>query len=206
MSAAAPAVQLLLLPAHQGAGIGAAQQPAGLLPRWQAIYGDPCVAQHDWQRPRSGDWQIQLEQAVLHSQRPVALLAEGLGCQLVARWAQHSRHARRVLAALLLAPLDVETEQYQHQLPSWQPMAHTRLPFASQLLLPRPMAGAPLQRMQQMAAHWGSSLRWLDEEHGKGQGAQPPAAPLGPLRLALQGLLASAAVALPGQGAHWPTD
>ncbi|MDO4724276.1 MAG: alpha/beta hydrolase [Comamonadaceae bacterium] len=200
MSAAAPAMQLLLLPAHQGLGAGD-DQPAGLLPRWQAAYGDPCVAQHDWQRPRSGDWQIQLEQAVLHSQRPVALLAEGLGCQLVARWAQHSRHARRVLAALLLAPLDVETEQSQHQLPSWQPMARTPLPFASQLLLPRPMAGEPLQRMQQMAAHWGSRLRWLDEWQGPAQ----QEAPLGLLRLALQELLASVTAALPGQGAHRPT-
>lgn len=201
MSVAAPAVQLLLLPAHKAAGMDAAA-PAGVLSLWQTAYGDPCVPQHDWQRPRSGDWQIQLEQAVLHSQLPVVLLAEGLGCQLVARWAQHSRHARRVLAALLLAPLDVETAQYQHQLPSWQPMARMPLPFASQLLLPWPMAGEPLQRMQQMAAHWGSSLRWIDE----GQGPQPQEALLRSLRLVLQEVLASVTAALPGQGAHWSTD
>lgn len=128
--------------------------------RWQALHGYVRVQQSDWQRPRSGDWQVQLEEAVLAADaaRPIVLIAHSLGCQLVARWAQHSRHVARVQAALLVAPPDTETEANRHLLPTWCPIPAQRLPFASLVVASRNDPFCAFARAQWMAGQWGSGF------------------------------------------------
>src|SRR5512133_2681876 len=98
MSDDVPTPKVLLLPGWQDAG------PAHWLSRWQATHGYRRLAQHDWQRPLRGDWLMQLEEAVLATEAAASsrwtLVADGLGCLLVAAWAAHSRHSHRVQAAL----------------------------------------------------------------------------------------------------------
>ncbi len=90
------------------------------------------VQQHDWQRPLRGDWSIQLQEAVLESEREVVLVAHSLGCILTAWWAVHSPLAKtRVKAALLVAPGDVEQADLRNVLPGWSPVLLQRLPFAA---------------------------------------------------------------------------
>lgn len=151
---AAGRTAVLILPGWQNSG------PAHWQSRWEALYGYSRVQQHDWQRPRSGDWQIQLEEAVLREARPVVLVAHSLGCQLVARWAGHSRHAGRVRAALLVAPPDTETLANRHVLPGWQPIADGRLPFDSVLVASRDDPFCAPDRARWMAGRWGSA--WHD--------------------------------------------
>ena len=50
---------VLILPGWLGSGAGHWQS------RWEGLYGDKRVEQHDWQHPLRGDWMIQLEEAVL---------------------------------------------------------------------------------------------------------------------------------------------
>jgi len=113
-----------------------------VLPGWPASAPDPwpqswvsqpgyqVVAQHNWQRPLRGDWLIRLEEAVLAASQ-VVVVAHDLGCIQLAAWAAHSRHTERVQAALLVAPLDVETQQMRERLPTWSPILRQRLPFKS---------------------------------------------------------------------------
>lgn len=153
----ASALQVLVLPGWQNSGPGHWQS------RWEALYGYQRVEQHDWQRPKSGDWNIQLEEAILAipETKPIVLVAHSLGCQLVARWASHSQNSHRVQAALLVAPPDVETEQNRHLLPSWQPIASQRLPFASLVLASNNDPFCSLARAHSMAEHWGAQFEDL---------------------------------------------
>ncbi len=49
-----------------------------------------------------------LEETVADADGPVVLVAHSLGCILTAWWAAHTRHARQVRGALLVAPGDME--------------------------------------------------------------------------------------------------
>jgi predicted alpha/beta hydrolase family esterase len=146
---------VLLLPGWQNSG------PEHWQSHWEALHGFVRVQQHDWMRPLRGDWLIQLEEAVLAATRPVVLVAHSLGCIQAAAWAAHSRHAHRVRAALLVAPGDTEQPDLAPQLPTWQPVALQRLPFASLLVASRNDPYCRFERAQAFASAWGSTLHDL---------------------------------------------
>lgn len=127
--------------------------------RWEQRYGYERVQQHDWQRPLRGDWSIQLQEAVLASDREVVLVAHSLGCILTAWWAAHSPWAKtKVRAALLVAPGDVEQEDLRQVLPGWSPVMWQRLPFPSVLVGSHNDPYCSLARAQQMAQAWGAEF------------------------------------------------
>ena len=142
--------QVLLLPGWQNSG------PEHWQSRWEAHHGDRRVQQHDWMRPLRGDWQIQLEEAVLAADRPVVLAAHSLGCILVAWWAQHSTNIHKVRGALLVAPGDVERDDLRQAIPGWAPIARQRLGFAAHLIAASNDPYCELTRSRQMAADWGA--------------------------------------------------
>lgn len=142
--------------------------------------GRRCVDQHDWQRPLRGDWLIRLEEAVLDAAH-VVLVAHNLGCIQLAAWAAHSGLTDRVRAALLVAPLDVETPAARERLPSWSPIVRQRLPFTSWMVGPenqsdRVESKAPKPNgvfnpvwAQALAESWGA--QWIAQQAA----TQPPA-------------------------------
>ena len=149
------APRILLLPGWHNSGAAHWQS------RWQALYDDVRVEQHDWARPLRGDWMAQLEEAVLAAgAAPVALVAHSMGCALVAAWAAHSQNTARVCAALLVAPGDLEREELRHQLPSWHPMVRQPLPFPAMLLGSQTDPYCSLARARDFAADWGA--RFVD--------------------------------------------
>ena len=143
--------KILLLPGWQNSG------PEHWQSRWEAIYGDKRVEQHDWMRPLRGDWQVQLEEAVLSAAQPVVLAAHSLGCVLVAWWAQHSRNTHKVRGALLVAPGDVEREDLRQLIPGWAPIARQRLPFTAHMIAATDDPYCDAERSRQMAADWGAT-------------------------------------------------
>ena len=101
---------VLILPGWQNSG------PDHWQSRWEVVYGDQRVQQHDWMQPLRGDWMVQLEEAVLAAPPgPVVLAAHSLGCLLTAAWAEHSRNTNRVVGALLVAPGDAERQEFRAQ-------------------------------------------------------------------------------------------
>ena len=145
---------VLLLPGWQDSG------PDHWQSRWERLYGDRRVQQHDWLRPLRGDWSAQLEQAVLAAEAPILLAAHSLGCILVAAWAAHSRNTGRVRGALLVAPGDVEREELRELIPGWAPIVRRRLPFAATLIAASDDPYCDAARSRRMAADWGS--RFID--------------------------------------------
>ena len=150
---AAPVV--LTLPGWQNSGLGHWQT------LWEQRHGDQRVEQHDWMRPLRGDWIARLDEVLLAqpAHACVLLAAHSLGCIQVAAWAAHSRLARRVQGALLVAPGDVEREELRAPLPSWSPIVRQRLPFPSLLLGCRNDPYCTVERAQALAADWGSRYR-----------------------------------------------
>ena len=144
---------VLILPGWQNSG------PDHWQSRWEVIYCDQRVQQHDWMQPLRGDWMMQLEEAVLATPPgPIVFAAHSLGCLLTAAWAQHSRNTHRVVGALLVAPGDAEREEFRAPLKSWSPIVLQRLPFASTLLGSHDDPYCTFARAQQLASAWGSTF------------------------------------------------
>ena len=142
--------QVLLLPGWQNS------DPEHWQSRWEALHGDQRVQQHDWMRPLRGDWQVQLEEAVLAAGKPVLLAAHSLGCMLVAAWAAHSRNTHKVCGALLVAPGDLEREDLRQLIPGWAPIVRKRLPFPAHLIAANNDPYCDSARSRQMALDWGA--------------------------------------------------
>lgn len=126
--------------------------------RWEQRHGYLRVEQDDWHWPRRGDWMARLEEVLLASPQPCWLVAHSLGCQLVAAWAAHTRHADRVHGALLVGPPDTERDDMPPQLHSWRPVARQRLPFPATMVISTDDPYCAPQRAGAMAQDWGATL------------------------------------------------
>ena len=115
-----------------------------------------------------------LDEVILQDRRPVVLVAHSLGCQLVAAWAAHSRHTGRVLAALLVAPPDVEAEGAPPQLFGWRPIVRQPLPFPAVAVTSANDPYCTSERAVAMVSDWGAilleagALGHLNHESGLG--------------------------------------
>ncbi|MBS0390031.1 MAG: alpha/beta hydrolase [Proteobacteria bacterium] len=145
---------ILLLPGWQNSGPGHWQT------EWERLHGDQRVEQHDWMRPLRGDWSARLEDVVADAPGPVLLAAHSLGCILAAWWATHTRHARKVAGALLVAPGDVERPDVAAQIPGWAPIARQPLPFPAALVGSQNDPYCSLEGARAMAQDWGA--RFVD--------------------------------------------
>ena len=156
--ARAPGLHVLTLPGWQGSG------PLHWQSRWEALYGDARVEQSDWLHPLRGDWMTRLDEVVadLAATAPanappqVALVAHSLGCQLVAAWAAHSRRTACVRAAFLVAPPDVEREEFRAPLHSFSPIVRRPLPFPSLAVICSDDPFCDPRRAHAMAGDWGA--------------------------------------------------
>lgn len=126
---------------------------------------------------------IRLEEAVLDAAH-VVLVAHNLGCIQLSAWAAHSRLTDRVRAALLVAPLDVETVAVRQRLPTWSPIERQRLPFTSWMVGPEHQSdqvepNAPMQSdtfdsvwAQALAESWGA--HWIAQRAAPKPPAKQP--------------------------------
>lgn len=149
-----PEPSVLVLPGWQGSDADHWQS------RWETLYGDRRVEQHDWLRPLRGDWSARLEEEVIAAPSPVVLVAHSLGCILVAAWAAHSRNTAKVRAAFLVAPGDLERDDLRQMIPGWAPIVRQRLPFPSLLVAADDDPYCDAARSRGMAADWGA--RFID--------------------------------------------
>jgi uncharacterized protein len=143
--------RVLLLPGWLGSGEGHWQT------RWAALHGFTRVEQDDWTWPRRGDWMARLDEVLLTGpdRRPVVLVAHSLGCQLVAAWAEHSRHTGLVRCALLVAPPDTERADMPPQLHNWRPIRRGRLPFPAVAVVSSNDPYCAQERAAGLCADWG---------------------------------------------------
>jgi hypothetical protein len=111
--------------------------------------------------PHRGLWALQLDDAVQAATEPTLLVAEGLACLAIARWAQLSprRYVENIAGACLFAPLAFAS----HQAPllrNLQPSPSVRLPFPSAVIDTR--ASLSIARVLELADIWGSDFADAD--------------------------------------------
>ncbi|MBD1551928.1 RBBP9/YdeN family alpha/beta hydrolase [Pseudomonas typographi] len=144
-------VRVLILPGRGNSG----EQ------HWQSIWesNHPAyqrVLQKEWDNPDLDDWVQALDAAINHDQTPVVLVAHSLSVSLVSHWAKH--HSGPVKAALLVAPSDVEAEDYPPGTVGFAPIPLQPLPFRTVVVASTDDPKVTLARAEQFAEAWGATL------------------------------------------------
>jgi predicted alpha/beta hydrolase family esterase len=142
--------KVLLLPGWQGSGKNHWQTI------WQRRFGDTLVEQADWSWPRRGDWMSRLDDVVSQGSDALVLAAHSLGCQLIASWASHSKHASQVACAMLVAPPDTERDDMPPQLFNWRPISLAALPFPSTIVVSTDDPYCSVERSALFCTAWQS--------------------------------------------------
>ena len=149
--------RLLILPGLGGSG------PEHWQTRWEAR--DPAcarVCQRDWNRPDLAEWLAAVDAAVAGAgaDARVVLVAHSLACALVAHGARRPAW-RRVVAALLVAPADVESAaRTPPETRTFAPLPAAPLPFAATVVASHDDPFVELSRARAFAARWGA--RFVD--------------------------------------------
>lgn len=115
------------------------------------------VEQADWDNPDCDTWVSALDDAVRADDSEVCLVAHSLGCITAAHWAT-LRYSPQVIAALLVAPADVEEPPFRSIVESFCPAPLQRLPFRSVMVASSNDPYLSLDRARQFARAWGSEL------------------------------------------------
>jgi uncharacterized protein len=118
------------------------------------------VEQRDWETPGRVEWVTTLDRAIRTTPSPPILVAHSLGCIAIAHWAAEHGHddASRVLAALLVAPADVDAPTAREAVRGFRPVPLAPLPFSSVVVASRTDPYLSFERAIEMAQAWGSSL------------------------------------------------
>ncbi|MCU1719448.1 alpha/beta hydrolase [Pseudomonas sp. 5P_3.1_Bac2] len=151
-------IRYLIVPGWQGSAEDHWQS------HWQrSLPNSVRVEQTDWQTPKLTDWVAELERHIANDPRPTILIAHSLGCITVAHWAQQApvELVRRVRAALLVAPADVERSNCPAELRNFAPIPTHALPFPSQVVGSDNDSAATPARAIELARHWDSEAAIL---------------------------------------------
>lgn len=129
-------------------------RPAAWQTRLAQAHGAQVVPQHAEPVPLRGDWLVQLE-SVVRSMPRCRLIAQGLGCALLAAWAAYSSSCARVEAALLLGPFCPQPSDPSGRYRTWREVTPLPLPFPS-CVIAQPSPHSSLAAQQQWAQQWRS--------------------------------------------------
>ncbi len=151
-------IRYLIVPGWQGSADEHWQS------HWQrSLPNSARVEQADWLNPKREDWVAELQRSIASDPRPTILIAHSLGCITVAHWAAQApvESLRRVRAALLVAPADVERANCPPALQNFAPIPQHSLPVPSQLVGSDNDTAASAARAIEMARDWGSDVAIL---------------------------------------------
>ena len=151
-------IRYLIVPGWQGSADDHWQS------HWQrSLPNSARVEQADWLNPERAAWVAELQRNIANDPRPTILIAHSLGCITVAHWASQApvELLRRVRAALLVAPADVERANCPAALQNFAPIPQHPLPFPSQLVGSDNDAAASAARAIELARDWGSDVAIL---------------------------------------------
>jgi hypothetical protein len=146
-------IRYLIVPGWQGSADDHWQS------HWQrSLPNSARVEQADWLKPKRDDWVAELQRSIASDPRPTILIAHSLGCITVAHWAAQApvESLRRVRAALLVAPADVERANCPPALQNFAPIPQHSLPFPSLLVGSDNDTAASATRASELSHDWGS--------------------------------------------------
>lgn len=116
------------------------------------------VLQDDWDAPVASDWLGRLDAAIDGGTRPAVLICHSLSCSLAAHWASRDKPGR-VVAALLVAPSDVEDPAHTpDSVRNFAPMPLHRFPVPTLVAASTNDPYVTQERAQKFATAWGSDF------------------------------------------------
>ncbi|MBA4137031.1 MAG: alpha/beta hydrolase [Opitutus sp.] len=143
-------VSLLTVPGYTNAG------PHHWMSRWEA--DEPRfrrVQQRDWDHPTRAEWTAALADAAAVESRPPVLVAHSLGCIAIAHLAAAGE--RRVAAAFLVAPADVEQANLS-ALRDFAPVPLARFAFPVCVVASPDDPYLGIGRAKEFAIAWGAEF------------------------------------------------
>ena len=141
---------------------------------WQAYveqhWGDTSrVQQSLWNWPTRYQWVAGIERHVRPIERPMILVGHSAGALAIAEWALRGGSTQNVVAALLVAPPDMEGASralpalWFRRLIGWAPISRQPLPFPSILVTSTNDHYGEEPDLQKIGAGWGSKMISLGE-------------------------------------------
>ena len=149
-------VAVLIIPGYTNSG------PQHWQSLWQATHPEyRRVEQQDWDAPDVATWVAALAREIQAATDPVVLIAHSLGCVTVAHCvASYPEATRRVAAALLVAPTDIERVDTPEILRTFGPVPLLQMPFTSVVVASRTDPYVRIDRARTFATAWRS--RFID--------------------------------------------
>jgi hypothetical protein len=116
------------------------------------------VLQDDWDAPVLSDWLKRLDTAIENGTRPAVLICHSLSCSLAAHWATRNKPGR-VVAALLVAPSDVEDPTHiPDSVRGFAPIPLAPFPVPALAVASTDDPYVSIPRAQHFAQAWGADF------------------------------------------------
>jgi predicted alpha/beta hydrolase family esterase len=141
----------LVLPGWQGSGEDHWQT------HWQkALPNTSRLQVTSWVKPDPQEWREALEATLQQLDAPVVLIAHSLGCINLVNWPEQASAEllKKIQAALLVAPADVERPGCPDALQPFAPISRKPLPFPALVLGSKNDPAASAQRVSELANLW----------------------------------------------------
>ena len=106
---------------------------------WQTYFeksGDNFkrIDQQEWDAPVCNDWVATINKTISgYDPTTVILIGHSLGCTTIAHWA--TQYKKKIKAALLVAPSDVEAQEYTFPAKGFSPTPTEKINFKTIVLL-----------------------------------------------------------------------
>jgi len=118
------------------------------------------IEQANWDKPECSEWvKTVADKITAWKDSDIIIIAHSLGCITLAHWVD--RFQRKVKAALLVAPPDLESQT--DNLHDFKPTPLIRLPFPTILVASDNDPWCPKEKAELLANHWGSQFILLEQ-------------------------------------------
>lgn len=129
---------------------------------WQTYFensGDNFyrIEQQEWEAPICEEWVETIDKKVLEFElSTVVLIGHSLGCSTIAHWAK--KHKRQIKGELLVAPSDIEAQEYTFPAKSFAPIPLDKINFKTIVVASTDDIWVSLDRAIFFANKWGSEF------------------------------------------------
>ncbi|NEM98494.1 RBBP9/YdeN family alpha/beta hydrolase [Pontibacter burrus] len=126
---------------------------------WEAAYPEKFyrINQSNWEQPDCEQWTARLEQELqkfdLHE---VMLIGHSVGCATIVNW--YHRFGKTIKGSLLVAPSDVDNQDYPKYITGFSPLPLQKLPFPTIVVASTNDHVVNYSRAKYFADCWGSDL------------------------------------------------
>lgn len=123
----------------------------------QALSNCKRIEQKEWDAPDCNDWITTIDSALnSYDLTTVVLIGHSLGCTAIAHW--FARYGKKIKAALLVAPSDIESPVYTFPATGFTPIPLQKFSFKTVVVASENDEWVSIERAAFFAQQWGSEL------------------------------------------------